>query len=116
MAFFSTKVLISALVVAVVTEVAKLSDKWGGLIAALPTTTFLILLWMYVEGASNEKIGNHIGFTLYFVLPTLPMFMALPLIINRFGFWPAFAASIVLTALLVFAFNQVYERYRVNIL
>ena len=57
---------------------AKLSDKWGGLIAALPTTTFLILLWMYVEGASNEKIGNHIGFTLYFVLPTLPMFLALP--------------------------------------
>ncbi|MDG1007642.1 MAG: DUF3147 family protein [Alphaproteobacteria bacterium] len=116
MAFFITKILVSALVIALVTEVAKLSDKWGGLIAALPTTTLLILLWMYFEGASDAKIARHIGFTMYFVLPTLPLFFALPFIINKFGFWPAFAASIVLTAILVYLFNLVYERYGVTIL
>lgn len=116
MAFFLTKVFVSALVIAVVTEVAKQSDKWGGLIAALPTTTFLILLWMYFEGASDDKIARHVGFTMYFVLPTLPLFFALPLIINRFGFWPSFAASVFLTALLVYVFNLVFERYGVNIL
>ena len=88
--FFLTKIFVSALVIAIVTEVAKLSDKWGGLIAALPTTTFLILLWMYFEGASDDKIARHVGFTMYFVLPTLPLFFALPFIINKFGFWPAF--------------------------
>ncbi|MCH1543109.1 MAG: DUF3147 family protein [Alphaproteobacteria bacterium] len=116
MAFFLTKILVSALVIAVVTEVAKLSDKWGGLIAALPTMTFLILLWLHFEGASDEKIARHVGFTMYFVLPTLPLFFALPFIINKFGFWPAFTASILLTALLVYLFNLVYERYGVSIL
>ena len=116
MAFFLTKILVSALVIAVVTEVAKLSDKWGGLIAALPTMTFLILLWLHFEGASDEKIARHVGFTIYFVLPTLPLFFALPFIINKFGFWPAFTASILLTALLVYLFNLVYERYGVSIL
>ena len=115
-AFFVTKIFVSALVIAIVTEVAKLSDKWGGLIAALPTMTFLILLWMHFEGASDAKIARHVGFTMYFVLPTLPLFFALPVIISKFGFWPAFTASIVLTALLVYLFNLIYERFGVSIL
>lgn len=116
MAFFLTKIFVSALVIAIVTEVAKLSDKWGGLIAALPTMTFLILLWMHFEGASDGKIARHVGFTIYFLLPTLPLFFALPFIISKFGFWPAFFASILLTALLVYMFNLLYERFGVNIL
>ena len=115
-AFFLTKIFVSAMVIAVVTEVAKLSDKWSGLIAALPTTTFLILLWMYFEGAGDDKIARHVGFTMYFVLPTLPLFFTLPFIITRFGFWPAFFASILLTASLVYLFNLLYERFGVNIL
>ena len=115
-AFFITKVFVSALVIAIVTEVAKLSDKWGGLIAALPTTTFLIILWMYLEGASDTKIARHVGFTMYFVLPTLPLFFALPFIIHRFGFLVAFGASIVLTAILICLFNLIYARYGVSIL
>ncbi len=116
MAFFLTKIFVSALVIAIVTEVAKLSDKWGGLIAALPTMTFLILLWMHFEGASDGKVARHVGFTIYFLLPTLPLFFALPFIISKFGFWPAFFASILLTALLVYMFNLLYERFGVNIL
>jgi F0F1-type ATP synthase assembly protein I len=115
-AFFLTKIFVSALVIAIVTEVAKLSDKWGGLIAALPTMTFLILLWMHFEGASDGKVARHVGFTIYFLLPTLPLFFALPFIISKFGFWPAFFASILLTALLLYMFNLLYERFGVNIL
>ena len=114
--FFITKVLISSLVIGIVTEVAKLSDKWGWLIAALPTTTFLIILWMYIEGASDAKIARHVGFTMYFVLPTLPLFFILPFIINRFGFIPAFCASIGLTALLIYLFNLIYTRFGASIL
>jgi F0F1-type ATP synthase assembly protein I len=116
MAFFLTKIFVSALVIAVVTEVAKRSDQYGGLIAALPTTTFLILLWLHFEGASDAKIARHVGFTMYFVLPTLPLFFALPFIINRMGFWPAFALSIALTAVLVYLFNWFYTKFGVSIL
>ena len=52
--FFIIKVVVSAIVIAIVTEVAKFSDKWGGLIAALPTTTFLILIWMNVTISYSE--------------------------------------------------------------
>ena len=116
MAFFLTKVFVSALVIAIVSEVAKRSDQYGGLIAALPTTTFLIILWMHFEGAPDDKIARHVGFTMYFVLPTLPLFFALPFIINKLGFWAAFGLSIALTAGLVYLFNYIYGKFGVTIL
>ena len=90
---FLTKIFVSALVIAIVTEVAKLSDKWGGLIAALPTTTFLILLWMYFEGAGDYKIARHVGFTIYFVLPTLPFFSRCRLSSVNLGFGLPFLSA-----------------------
>ena len=55
MMFFLTKLFLTAGIIVVITEVAKKSDKFGGLIAALPLTTILVILWMYYEGASSEK-------------------------------------------------------------
>ena len=54
MTFFLTKIFVSALVIAIVTEVAKLSDKWGGLIA-FADLTFLILLWMHLKVQAMRK-------------------------------------------------------------
>lgn len=46
MAWIVTKYLITAAVVVLISEVAKRSDKLGGLIAALPMVTFLALIWL----------------------------------------------------------------------
>ena len=46
MLFIFLKVLITAIIIVVVSEIVKINDKVGGLIAALPFTTFLILFWM----------------------------------------------------------------------
>ena len=105
MMFFLTKLFLTAGIIAAVTEVAKRSDKFGGLIAALPLTTILIILWMYYEGASSEKISKHMSYTLFFLLPTLPMFVVFPYVIDKFGFYAALFASLVLTAVCLCAFN-----------
>ena len=44
--FFLTKLFLTAGIIVLVTEIVKRSDKFGGLIAALPLTTFLIIMWM----------------------------------------------------------------------
>ena len=116
MAFFITKVFVSALLIAIVSEVATRSDKFGGMIAALPVATFLIIFWMYFDGASDDKIVRHMSFTLYFVLPTLPVFLVFPVIIHKFGFGAAIGASIALTAILIYLFNLIYQQFGVRIL
>lgn len=82
-----TKYLITAAIVVFISEVAKRSDKAGALIAALPTVTILALIWMYLEGQGNEKLTNHAYYTFWYVLPTLPMFLIFPYLMERFSFW-----------------------------
>ncbi|MGE4407087.1 DUF3147 family protein, partial [Pseudomonas sp.] len=75
MGWIITKYLLTAAVVVLVSEVAKRSDRLGGLLAALPLVTVLAMVWLYVERQPLEKIANHAWYTFWYVLPTLPMFL-----------------------------------------
>ena len=102
MKFIILKYLITAAIVVVVSEVAKRSDKLGAFISALPMVTVLVLCWLYFEGQSQQKISNHAWYTFWYVLPTLPMFAAFPLLLPRFGFALTLLASVVITAVCFF--------------
>lgn len=97
MSWIITKYLITAGVVVMVSEAAKRSDKLGGLLAALPLVTVLVLIWLYVEGQSQEKIANHAWYTFWYVIPTLPMFLTFPYLLPRIGFWLTLVASAVIS-------------------
>lgn len=116
MSWIITKYLITAAVVVAVSEFAKRSDKLGALIAALPLVTFLTLVWLYVEGQPQEKIANHAWYTFWYVVPTLPMFLAFPWLLARLGFWPTLLASAALTSLCFAAFAYGLRRWGVDLL
>jgi F0F1-type ATP synthase assembly protein I len=97
MGWLITKYLATAAVVVLVSEAAKRSDKLGGFIAALPLVTFLALVWLYVEKQPQARIANHAWYTFWYVVPTLPMFLAFPFLLPRLGFWPTMLASAVIT-------------------
>lgn len=97
MLWIITKYFITAAIVVAVSEVAKRSDRAGALLASLPLVTLLALTWLYVEKQPAEKIANHAWYTFWYVLPTLPMFLAFPRLFARFGFWPALGLSAVIT-------------------
>lgn len=97
MTWIITKYLVTAGLVVLISELAKRSDKLGGLIAALPLVTMLTLFWLYFENQTPEKIANHAYYTFWYVIPTLPMFLAFPWLLAKFGFWGAMVTSVVLT-------------------
>lgn len=116
MALLVAKTLLTALIIVVVTEVAKRSGPLGGLIAAMPLTSILVLIWMYAEGASSERLGNHAAYTLIYVLPTLPMFAAFPFLITRFGFWPSLIGCLLLTSVFVVLVHLAVRGYGFKLL
>ena len=97
MSWLLTKYLLTALVVVVVSEAARRSDRLGGFIAALPLVTVLALVWLHLERQPEARIANHAWYTFWYVLPTLPMFLVFPWLLPRFGFWPTLALCAVLT-------------------
>lgn len=116
MSWIITKYLITAGVVVLVSEAAKRSDKLGGLIAALPLVTVLALIWLYIEKQSPEKIANHAWYTFWYVVPTLPMFLAFPWLLTRIGFWPTLAASVLITLICFSLFAMFVKRFGIELL
>jgi len=116
MAWLITKYLITAGVVVAISEAAKRSDRLGGLVAALPLVTFLALIWLYVEKQPPEKIASHAWYTFWYVVPTLPMFLAFPLLLPRLGFWPTMAASIFITVCCFVLFALIMRQFGVELL
>ena len=116
MAWIITKYLITAGVVVAISEAAKRSDRLGGLVAALPLVTFMALIWLYVEKQSPEKIANHAWYTFWYVVPTLPMFLAFPLLLPRLGFWLTMLTSVLITACCVVLFALVMRQFGVELL
>lgn len=116
MIWLITKYLVTAAVVVLVSELAKRSDKLGGLMAALPLVTILTLIWLYVEGESSEKIANHAWYTFWYVVPTLPMFLAFPFLLARLGFWPTLGVSVILTLVCFVALAYGVKKIGVDLL
>ncbi len=97
MSWLIIKYLVTAAVVVLVSEFARRSDRLGGFIAALPLVTLLTLVWLHIERQPAEKIANHAWYTFWYVVPTLPMFLAFPFLLSRLGFWGALGASVLIT-------------------
>lgn len=97
MAWLVTKYLITAALVVLVSETARRNDQLGGLIAALPVMTVLTLIWLHLEHQPAQKLANHAWYTFWYVLPTLPMFLVFPALLNRLGFWLTLLACALLT-------------------
>lgn len=116
MIWLITKYLVTAAVVVLVSEFAKRSDKVGALVAALPMVTLLTLIWLHVEKQPDSKIANHAWYTFWYVVPTLPMFLAFPLLFHRLGFWPALAACVALTAVCFVLFAVCVKRFGIDLM
>lgn len=116
MAWIITKYFLTAAVVVLVSELAKRSDKIGGLIAALPMVTLLALIWLHLENQPAEKIANHAWYTFWYVIPTLPMFLAFPFLLPRIGFWPALLGCMVITAVCFALFALLLQRFGIDLM
>lgn len=116
MLWMITKYAVTAGVVVLVSEIAKRSDRLGGLIAALPLVTILALIWLHIETQSTEKVANHAWYTFWYVVPTLPMFLVFPWLLQRLGFWLALLACCVITILCFGAFALIVRRFGIELL
>ncbi|WP_119393682.1 DUF3147 family protein [Salinibius halmophilus] len=99
MGWIITKFAITAALIVLISEVVKRSDKLGALIAALPLVTVLAMLWMYIEKQPMDKISQHASLTFWYVIPTLPMFLLIPWLLPKVGFWWALSAGATTTML-----------------
>ena len=98
MFYLVTKAVISAIIIVIVSETARRSPGTGALIASLPLISVLGMIWLWRDTQDVTRMAEHSAATFWYVLPSLPMFWAIPVLLKRgIGFWPALVAGCVLT-------------------
>ena len=98
MGYLLLKAALSGVIMAIVSEVARRAPGFGALIASLPLISVLGMIWLWRDTADTARMADHAYATFWFVLPSLPMFLAIPLLLNRgVAFWPALAIGCAMT-------------------
>jgi hypothetical protein len=92
MLYLIIKAAISGVIVSAVSEIARRYPGWGGLLASLPLTSLLAMLWLWRDSGDAERVAELSQSTIWFFVPSVPLFIALPILIrNGVGFWLSMA-------------------------
>ncbi len=81
--YLAMKALISGMLVAAASEVARRWPGIGGLIASLPLVSVLGMLWLWRDKPDAANMAAHSTATFWYVLPSLPMFLLIPHLLGR---------------------------------
>jgi hypothetical protein len=104
MSYLFIKAAISGILIALASEVARKLPGIGALIASLPLVSVLGMMWLWRDTQDPLRLADHAQATLWFVIPSLPMFVLIPVLLRRgVGFWPALALGCTLTVMLYLA-------------
>lgn len=104
MLYLVVKALLSGVIIALVSELAKRSPGFAALVASLPLVSVLGMIWLWRDTSDPQRMAAHAGATFWYVLPSLPMFLLIPLLLKRgVAFYPALAAGCALTVALYLA-------------
>lgn len=100
MSHFIVKILVTALLVAGASELARRSTLAGAVLVSLPLTSLLAMIWLWRESHDVARIAAFSGDILWLIAPSVLVFIIVPLAL-RFGcgFWMSLAAGITATAL-----------------
>ena len=116
MAYLLLKALLSGLIVAIASEVARRWPGWGALIVSLPLVSLLTFIWLWRDTSEPERIATLSQSTFWFFLPSMPMFLVLPALLRAgVPFWLALALSCALTILLYLSMIWLGPRFGLKI-
>ena len=116
MLYLLFKAAVSGIIIAIVSEVARRSPGFGALIASLPLVSIMGMMWLWHDTHDSVRLADHAGATLWFVLPSLPMFALIPILLRGgMNFWLALLLGCLLTILLYGAMTWLGPRFGIKL-
>jgi len=117
MGWFIIKVLVTAVIIVAVSEIGKVHAFMGSILASIPLVSTLGMIWMYAEKTPSAKIIVHSRGVFWMVLPSLPMFLLLPRLMEkqRWSFPASLATCLAITVAIYFCSAALLKRYGILI-
>lgn len=116
MTYYIVKVLITAILVVLISEISKRSSLIGAILASLPMVSILAFIWLYIDTKSVEKISELSIGIFWLVIPSLSLFLVLPLLLkSKVNFYASLIISCAIMVLLYFTMVFILKRLNINL-
>lgn len=110
------KFLLTSILVVATAEAAKRNVLAGAILASLPLTSLLAMLWLWSDTKDPERIAELSIGIFWLVLPSLVLFLALPFLLRRgVPFAPSMFVSIGLTVGSYFIMLAILKRFGISV-
>ena len=116
MFFYVLKLIISSVLIVTISEVAKRHSGLAALLASLPLTSLIAIIWLYVDGVELEEISNLSMQIFWLVLPSLVFFITFPLLLKQgLEFWLSMLLACCSTITIYFVFLPILRRLGIEL-
>lgn len=113
---FFIKTVISSLIIATISTVSKKLPTFGAIIASLPLTSILAMIWLYQDTKDVNKVIELSNAIFWIVLPSLVFFIAFSMLLKRdISFYPALLISSIIMIVSYYIYIMVLRFFKVNI-
>ena len=106
------KLLLSSSIIVLISEISKRDTFVGGLIASIPVISVLSIIWLYIETKNIEDIKNLSNSIFWMVIPSLSLFISLPILLKSgLGFYISLTFSVLITLFCYYVTVFILSKY-----
>ena len=110
------KILLTSLIIVGVSEFAKRSSFMGAVVASLPLTSLLAMIWLFRDTHDVQKIIDLSYGIFWIVIPSLAFFVILPILLKQgMRFSLAMMLSSGVTAVIYVIYTAALKKFGIRI-
>jgi len=114
--YYFAKTILTAIIIVLVSEVAKRSTFLAAIIISIPLTSLLAFIWLYWDTKNYQKIIDLSYGTIILTIPSFTFFLILPILLKmKNNFALSILLSVVLTSLFYFIYILFLKKLGINI-
>lgn len=87
--YYLIKVLISAILIVLISEISKRNSLISSILASIPLVSVMAFIWIYIDTKNLETISKLSISIFWLVIPSLILFISLPILLKYTNFYLA---------------------------
>ncbi|MBI4005368.1 MAG: DUF3147 family protein [Gammaproteobacteria bacterium] len=116
MTYYLIKLIITAVLIVVISEISRRSSLIGAILASIPLVSVLAMLWLYIDTNDAGKVSSLATGIFWLVIPSLALFISLPLLLKQgINFYLSMGISIATTIICYFLMITVLNHYGIKL-
>ena len=110
------KILISAILIALISEVSKRSTFFGAILASIPLVSVMAMIWLYIDTNDSLQVVQLSKSIFWLVIPSLVLFITFPFFIRlQLSFYTALSASLIAMVITYFITIAILNKFDIHL-